>query len=94
MLFSLLSWNENQAKLSVPFKLQVGKKWTKLAEIWPAYCQIVILKNSVCEFWFLFSVFSYSIFSTGNTNELLSLTLLLKTKEQMHFTKICLLDSF
>ena len=32
-----------------------------------------MLKNRVCEFWFLFSFLSYSIFSTGTANDFLSL---------------------
>ena len=39
--FSPFSRNENQGKLRVRFKLQVGNPWTSLAEIWPTYCQIV-----------------------------------------------------
>ena len=62
-LFPLFFWNKNQGKLRVRFKLQVGNPWTNLAEIWPTYCQIVFLKNRVCEFWFLFSFSSKSIFS-------------------------------
>ena len=62
IFFPLFSRNENQGKLRVCFKLQVGNPWTNLAEIWPTYCQIVFLKNCVCEFWFLFSFSSKSIF--------------------------------
>ena len=56
-LFSLFSRNENQGKLRVRFKLQVGNPWTNLAEIWLTYCQLVFLKTVffVCEFWILFS---------------------------------------
>ena len=74
IFFPLFSRNENQGKLRVCFKLQVGNPWTNLAEIWPTYCQIVFLKNHGCEFWFLFSFSSKSIFFTGSANDLLSLT--------------------
>ena len=37
--------NENQGKLRVRFKLQVGNPWTNLAEIWLTYCQLVFLKT-------------------------------------------------
>ena len=55
-------------------KLQVGNPWTKLAEIWPTDCQIVILKTIVRILISFFRFLSNSIFSTGNSNDLLSLT--------------------
>ena len=63
IIFLLFSRNENQGKLRVRFNLQVGNPWTNLTEIWPTYCQIVLLKNRVCECWFLFTFLSQSIFS-------------------------------
>ena len=55
-------WKSGQVEGTF-FYLQVGNPWTNLTEIWPTYCQIVLLKNRVWEFWFLFTFFSYSIFS-------------------------------
>ena len=66
IIFSLFSRNKNRAKLRVHFKLQVGNPWTKLTEIWLTYDQIVTRTNPFCQFWFLLSFLSYSIFSTGN----------------------------
>ena len=72
-MFSLFCENENQAKFSVHFKLQVDNLRTKLAKMWPTYFLIVILRNPVCKFGFLFSFLRYSILSTGNANDLLPL---------------------
>lgn len=58
MLFSLFCWNENQAKLSMHFELQVSSLWTNFAEIWPTYCHIVVLKNCAWKVWFVSSFLS------------------------------------
>ena len=42
--------------------------------IWPAYCQIVFLKNPVCDFCFL-SPFSNNKFFKGSADDLSPLTL-------------------
>ena len=61
ILFSLFCWNENQAKLSMHFELQVSNLWTnKLC--WNltnllSYT-IVVLKNYACKVWFVFSFLS------------------------------------
>ena len=54
IFFFLFSRNENFGKLRVRFQLEVGSPWTDLAEIWPAYCQIVFLQNCVGDFCYLF----------------------------------------
>lgn len=58
MQFSLFCWNENQAKLSMHFELQVSNLWTNFAEIWPTYCHIVVLKNCAWKVWFVSSFLS------------------------------------
>lgn len=69
-------------------KLQLSNPWTKLAEIWPTYCQIVILKNivriliSVVRFWVI-AFFPQVIVMIGY-----HLLHLLITKEQTHTSKI------
>ena len=62
-------WKSDQVERSL-----VGNQWTKLAEIWPTDCQIVILKTIVRILISFFRFLSNSIFSTGNSNDLLSLT--------------------
>lgn len=61
--FSFFSRNENFRKLSVHFKLQVGRPWTYLAKIWPAYLQIVFLKSCVWNFCFIIPFLNTIIFS-------------------------------
>ena len=58
----LFSRNKNFGKLSVRFWLQVSNSWTDLAEIWPAYCQIVFLKSRVGNICFLLSFEHWSFF--------------------------------
>ena len=68
------SRNENQGKLRVRFKFQVGNPRTNLAEIWPTYCQIVFLKKLYERILISFFVFELEYFFKGSANELLSLT--------------------
>ena len=91
ILFSLFSQNENWAKLSVHLKLQVYNPWTKLADIWPACCQIVTLTKKV---WnqiliSLLTFLSDSIFSAGISNGSLSLTSYLSKTEVRFFNQKC-----
>ena len=60
--------NENQGKLRVRFKLQVGNPWTNLAEIWLTYCQLVFLKTVFFCVRILnsFFVFELEYFPTGS----------------------------
>ena len=87
----LCSRNENFGKSSIRFQLQVGSPWIDLAEIWPAYCQIVFLENHVGDFCFLFP-FSNKLLIVIFSKEALMICPLwlypIAPNEQMHVSKI------